>query len=128
MRCWYGNMALFWILVGAIKRNQFKTENLIKACQVSVPLQLTDAFLFEFSQGVRYYLNIDRCAYGGVIAVRSLLDGTPQVRGAEILAAKYVNSKCTEVYYNDDEVWKRYRSAINIHCKPWKRVNRFINA
>ena len=50
--------------------------------------------------------------------MRSLLDGTPQVRGAEILAVKSVNSKCTQVYYNDDGVWKRYGSARNIRCKP----------
>lgn len=50
--------------------------------------------------------------------MRSWLDSTPQVRGAEILAVKSVNSECTEVYYNDDGVWKRYRSATNIRCKP----------
>lgn len=50
--------------------------------------------------------------------MRSLLDSTPQVRGAEILAVKSVNSEYTEVYYNDDGVWKRYRSATNIRCKP----------
>ena len=50
--------------------------------------------------------------------MRSLLDGTPQVRGAEILAVKSVNSKCTQVYYNDDGVWKRYGSATNIRCTP----------
>ena len=78
---------------------------------------LTDALFFQLFKGIRYYLNIDRCAYGGVVAVRSLLDGTPQVRGAEILAVKFVNSKCTQVYYNDDGVWKRYGSARNIRCK-----------
>ena len=68
-----------------------------------------------FLTGVRYYLNIDRCAYGGVIAVRSVLDNTPQVRGAEVLA---VNSECTQVYYNDDGIWKRYGSALpsDIRC------------
>ncbi|KAL9987607.1 hypothetical protein ACROYT_G001944 [Oculina patagonica] len=65
--------------------------------------------------GVRYYLNIDRCAYGGVIAVSSFLDNTPQVRGAEVLA---VNSNGTQVYYNDDGIWHPYISARNIRCQP----------
>ncbi|KAL9987610.1 hypothetical protein ACROYT_G001948 [Oculina patagonica] len=65
--------------------------------------------------GARYYLNIDRCAWGGVITVRSVLDNTPQVRGAEVLA---VNSECTQVYYNDDGIWKRYESTTksSIRC------------
>ncbi|PFX27710.1 hypothetical protein AWC38_SpisGene7593 [Stylophora pistillata] len=67
--------------------------------------------------GVRYYLNIDRCAYGGIVLVRSLLDNTPQVRGAEVLA---VNSDCSQVFYNDDVVWRPYQSASSkdIRCVP----------
>lgn len=66
--------------------------------------------------GVRYYLNIDRCAYGGIVLVRSLLDNTPQVRGAEVLA---VNSDCSQVFYND-VVWRPYQSASSkdIRCVP----------
>lgn len=68
-----------------------------------------------FFVGVRYYLNIDRCAYGGVIAVSSLLDNTPQVRGAEILAVNCEPGR-KKVYYNDDGIWKHYGSATNIRC------------
>lgn len=67
--------------------------------------------------GVHYYLNIHRCAYGGVIPVRSLLDGTPQVRGAEVFA---VNSDCKQVFYEEGGTWKPYISARDIKCTRTK--------
>ena len=67
---------------------------------------------------MHYYLNIDRCAYGGVVQVSSWLDNTPQVRGAEIVA---VNSECTQVYYHDDGAWKPYKSARDIRCAPARK-------
>lgn len=74
-----------------------------------------------FFQGVRYYLNIDRCAFGGVIAVRSSLDNTPQVRGAEVFA---VTTNCS-VFYEEDGYWKPYQSARRIQCM---RSNRLISS
>lgn len=62
--------------------------------------------------GMHYYLNIDRCAYGGIVPVASWWDNTPQVRGAEIFA---VNSDYTQVYYEDDGEWHPYRSARDIY-------------
>jgi len=69
--------------------------------------------LFFLVSGVHYYLNTDRYAYGGIIPVRSLLDNTPQVLGAEVFA---VNSECTQIFFEEDGTWKPYRSARNIHC------------
>jgi len=63
--------------------------------------------------GAHYYLNTDRYAYGGVIAVHSSLDNTPQVRGAEVFA---VNSECTQIFFEEGGIWKPYRSARNICC------------
>ena len=60
---------------------------------------------------MHYYLNIDRCAYGGVVQVASWLDNIPQVRGPEIFA---VNSEYTQVYYHDDGEWHPYISARDI--------------
>ena len=68
---------------------------------------------FSYILGVHYYINTDRYAWGGVIAVRSSLDNTPQVRGAEVFA---VNAECTQVFYEEDGSWKPYRSARDIHC------------
>ena len=60
---------------------------------------------------MHYYLNIDRCAYGGVVHVASRLDNIPQVRGPEIFA---VNSEYAQVYYHDDGEWHPYISARDI--------------
>ena len=60
---------------------------------------------------MHYYLNIDRCAYGGVVQVAPWLDDIPLVRGPEIFA---VNSEYTQVYYHDDGEWHPYRSARDI--------------
>lgn len=60
-----------------------------------------------------YYLNLDRCAYGGIRLVGSPIDGKEMVRGAEILA---VNHNCTIVYYHSKK-WTPYKSGRDIVCK-----------
>ena len=84
----------------------------MRLCIISALIRVFFVLIFK---GVHYFLNIDRCAYGGVIHVSSFLDNTPQVRGAEVLA---VNSECTQVYYHDDGIWQPYISARNIRCQP----------
>lgn len=59
-----------------------------------------------------YYLNLDRCAYGGIRLVGSPLDGKEMVRGAEIVA---VNHNCSTVYYHA-EYWTPYVSGRDIVC------------
>ena len=74
-------------------------------------------YFFLYVLGVHYYINTDRYAYGGVVTVRSSLDNTPQVRGAEVFA---LNAECTQVFYEESGSWKPYRSARNIHCTSAK--------
>ncbi|PFX23603.1 uncharacterized protein LOC111332759 [Stylophora pistillata] len=59
-----------------------------------------------------YYLNLDRCAYGGIRHVRSHLDNKEMVRGAEVVA---VDHNCTTVYFHS-EVWTPYESGRDIVC------------
>ncbi|EDO31184.1 predicted protein [Nematostella vectensis] len=69
--------------------------------------------------GMHFYLNLDRCAYGGVVMVGSLLDHKKQVRGAEVFA---VNSTCSGVYYEmgsgEQGQWHPYTSARDFVCIP----------
>lgn len=64
---------------------------------------------------MHYYLNVDRCAYGGVIAVSSHLDHKPQVRGPEVFA---VNFNCSSVYYEMNAKWHAYGTATDFKCVP----------
>lgn len=59
-----------------------------------------------------YYLNLDRCAYGGIRLVGSPLDNKEMVRGAEIVA---VDQNCTTVYYHSEE-WSPYETGRDIVC------------
>lgn len=59
-----------------------------------------------------YYLNLDRCAHGGIRPVGSPLDGKEMVRGAEVVAVDY---NCTIVYYHAEE-WTPYASGRDIVC------------
>lgn len=59
-----------------------------------------------------YYLNLDRCAYGGIRPVGSPLDGKEMVRGAEVVA---VNHNCSIVYFHSEE-WTPYSSGRDIIC------------
>ncbi|XP_031553759.1 uncharacterized protein LOC116290795 [Actinia tenebrosa] len=67
------------------------------------------------ASGMRYYLNLDRCAYGGVVAVASLIDHKKQVRGAEIFST---NSSCDVALYEFDGDWRPYKTGRNFVCKP----------
>ncbi|CAH3021668.1 unnamed protein product [Porites evermanni] len=66
------------------------------------------------SQKFHYYLNVDRCAYGGSLKLSANVKGISnrkQVCGPIIFA---VNSNCTAVYYYQDAPnagWKRYQSV-----------------
>ena len=62
---------------------------------------------------MHYYLNLKRCGAGGVRYVRNWLFDLPQVRGAEVFA---VDDNCTEVYYEHNQVWHKYRSTVNVMC------------
>jgi len=65
--------------------------------------------------GAHYYLNVDRCAYGGVVTVKSHLDKTPQVRGPEVFA---VDSDCSHAYFELNGLWKVYVSGRDFKCVP----------
>ncbi|CAH3131645.1 unnamed protein product [Porites lobata] len=55
-----------------------------------------------------YYLNVDRCAYGGLLKLSANVKG---LCGPYIFA---VNNNCTAVYYHQDAPhagWKRYQSV-----------------
>ena len=55
-----------------------------------------------------YYLNVDRCAYGGLLKLSANVKG---LCGPYIFA---VNNNCTAVYYHQDAPhagWERYQSV-----------------
>ena len=70
------------------------------------------SFTLFLISDAHYYLNLDRCAYGGIRPVGSPMDGKEMVRGAEIVA---VNHNCTSVYYHSEE-WTPYDSDRDIVC------------
>ena len=80
-----------------------------------------------------YYLNVDRCAFGGNLKLSAQVKGIPsndQVCGPIIFA---VNHNCSAVYYyqdSPDEGWKQYQSVKNssylrkfLQCKPVKEFD-----
>lgn len=67
---------------------------------------------FFFPSDAHYYLNLDRCAYGGIRPVGSPMDNKEMVRGAEIVA---VNQNCSTVYYHA-EGWFPYETGRDIVC------------
>ena len=67
---------------------------------------------FSLFSDAHYYLNLDRCAYGGIRHVRSHLDNKEMVRGAEVVA---VDHNCTTVYYHSER-WVPYESGRDIVC------------
>ena len=87
--------------------NELIAFSMEKCC--SVPL--ADSFSFSIADA-HYYLNLDRCAHGGVRPVGSPLDGKEMVRGAEIVA---VDQSCTTVYYHAEE-WEPYETGRDIVC------------
>ena len=106
---------------------QFSDESLFAGLLTPAPVEgstqwsssiwATRLLFFLYVLGVHYYINTDRYAYGGVVTVRSSLDNTPQVRGAEVFA---LNAECTQVFYEESGSWKPYRSARNIRCTSAK--------
>lgn len=71
-----------------------------------------------------YYLNVDRCAYGGTIklsgGVKDIAN-SKQVCGPMIFA---VNQNCTRVYYYQDaphEGWVKYKS-VNYYPDLFKQL------
>ena len=72
--------------------------------------------------GYRYYLNIDRCAYGQLRETRDATLGQKKVYGPEMFA---VDPKCWHAYYYTDvkEEWTQYISVSwpkkqNLFCHP----------
>lgn len=74
-------------------------------------LDLGDCQPFNATAGYRYYLNLDRCAYGE----RIVLDHKPQIRGPTVFA---INSTCSGVYYVNKDKWQGYTSAEHIEREP----------
>ena len=89
-------------------------------------------FYFFFHLGVpgkqHYYLNVDRCAFGGETKQSALFKDIPnnkEVCGPIIFA---VNQNCSAVYYYQDspyEGWQQYQSVKkhknlreSLTCKP----------
>ena len=75
-----------------------------------------------------YYLNVDRCAFGGNLKLSAQVKGIPnsnEVCGPIIFA---VNHNCSAVYYYQDspyDGWKQYQSVKTnsylrkfLQCKP----------
>ncbi|KAK3739027.1 hypothetical protein QZH41_010488 [Actinostola sp. cb2023] len=65
--------------------------------------------------GMHYYLNLERCAYGGIVPVKSHLDHTPQVRGAEVFV---VDPSCSRVFFEQNAKWHIYGTAVDFKCEP----------
>ena len=72
--------------------------------------------------GYRYYLNIDRCAYGQLRDTKDRATGQKEVHGPKIFA---VDRKCCRAYFYTDvtikEEWKPYPGVYwpkyrNIFC------------
>lgn len=73
---------------------------------------------------IHYYLNLDRCAYGGSLKLSAPVKGIANqkpVCGPIVFA---VNQNCTAVYYQQDapnEGWIRYKS-VNHYSDLFKRL------
>lgn len=89
---------------------------------------LLACFRLEVPGKHHYYLNVDRCAFGGNLKLSAHVKGIPsnkQVCGPIIFA---VNYNCSAVYYYQEsphEGWKRYQSVKYysylrkfLQCKP----------
>nr|XP_047139419.1 uncharacterized protein LOC105843327 isoform X4 [Hydra vulgaris] len=77
--------------------------------------------------GVRYYLNIDRCAHISIIQSRNVHFTNPLTYGPEVFA---VDKKCYHAFYYHESIdyWQQFQSVSwetkqNIYCQPpsiWK--------
>ena len=78
---------------------------------------------------VRYYRNIDRCAYGGLSNTQDNTLKKKRVYGADVYA---VDAKCFNAFYYDEghDRWVKYNSVSwlkfhNLFCVPhskWKQI------
>ena len=83
---------------------------------ITLATALNDGFfdITGVSGKKHYYLNVDRCAYGGTIKLSGGLNhiaNSKQVCGPMIFA---VNHNCTRVYYYQEapnEGWVKYKSV-----------------
>ena len=79
--------------------------------------------------GVRYYLNIDLCAYGSLRITKDTNTGHRVVAGADIFA---VDDNCFHAYYvneNKANHWVKYNSVSwfekrNIFCFPHSKAKK----
>jgi len=81
----------------------------------------------SISGKTHYYLNVDRCAFGGNVKLSGYVESIPshkEVCGPIIFA---VNHNCSAVYYHQEsphEGWKQYQSVKDaylhkfLQCKP----------
>ncbi|XP_066920305.1 uncharacterized protein [Clytia hemisphaerica] len=73
--------------------------------------------------GIRYYVNIERCAYGGSYTTSSASGQQETIGGPNVFA---VDTQCNHVYYHNGlppAHWKPYNSASwdtwhNVFCDP----------
>lgn len=98
-----------------------------KTVSVAVSRETTNPVCISLSAAwggnYHYYLNVDRCAYGGLLKLSANVKG---LCGPYIFA---VNHNCTAVYYHQDAPhagWKRYKSVEHypelqrlLICKPY---------
>ena len=77
-------------------------------------------YLKPYVLGYRYYLNLDRCAYGRLVRTEDRFLHWKVVRGPNIFA---VDQNCASVYYHSDE-WIRYNSATMIQCRHGNETSR----
>ena len=72
---------------------------------------------------MKYYRNIDRCAYGGLSSTRDSSLGKKRVYGPDVYA---VDTECFDAYYYDEgrARWTQYNSVTgrrkfkNLFCTP----------
>lgn len=86
-----------------------------------IPPKLDNATVYTTGKP-RYYLNIDRCAYGNNDMYRDEDTGHLIYRGPELFV---IDEKCYYVFYYYDRLhrWTKYHSADwtkfrNVHCNP----------
>ena len=81
---------------------------------------------------IRYFLNVDRCAYGGLQEYADNSLGWKRVAGPTVFA---VGPLCNFVYYYDEQPsggWVMYNSARwdwlrRVHCDPEPREVRIFH-
>lgn len=67
-----------------------------------------------FVAEARFYLNIDRCAYGGLVH-STIYDHISHILGPNVFA---INSTCNGVLYHGDKDWVYFEEADGFDCVP----------